>query len=215
MGKWHLGYEPANGPTRHGFDEFVGHSARSHRLPLAGSIDMGEGTGGMTKKLSREQGHNTTLITQHSVRFIKRASGQAVLSLCFTLRDPFSLADDSRQSTPGSRARRYEDAVGKLGPHAAGPVQPVVQGMIEELDASVGEILTAIKEQKLAKRTLVFFTSDNGGIVTQKGLPAIPDNRISDNSPWRGQKHGLYEGGHPCPGHRMVAGQNSGQPCFP
>ena len=32
VGKWHLGYRPTNGPTRHGFETFVG-PARRDRLP--------------------------------------------------------------------------------------------------------------------------------------------------------------------------------------
>ena len=31
------------------------------------------------------------------------------------------------------------------------------------------------------------------------GVPIIPENKISDMTPWRGQKHGLYEGGHRVP----------------
>jgi arylsulfatase A-like enzyme len=34
--------------------------------------------------------------------------------------------------------------------------------VVEELDWSVGEVLKALREEKLDKKTLVFFTSDNG-----------------------------------------------------
>ena len=197
MGKWHLGYEPSNGPTRHGFNEFVGHlhGATDYlsRVDRYGRRDWWH-----NEEAFHEEGHNTTLITKHSVRFIKEHRDKPFFLFVShsAIHFPWQTTADKAHRVPG---KRYQDAIGKLGPHAAGPVQPVVQGMIEELDASVGEILTAIKEQKLAKRTLVFFTSDNGGIVTQKGLHVIPENRISDNSPWRGQKHELYEGGHRVP----------------
>jgi len=197
MGKWHLGYKPTNGPTRHGFDEFVGHlhGATDYlsRVDRYGRRDWWH-----NEEAFHEEGHNTTLITKHSVRFIKEHRDKPFFLLVShsAIHFPWQTTADKAHRVPGNR---YQDAIGKLGPHAAGPVQPVVQGMIEELDASVGEILTAIKAQKLAKRTLVFFTSDNGGIVKQKGLPFIPENRISNNSPWRGQKHELYEGGHRVP----------------
>ena len=43
--------------------------------------------------------------------------------------------------------------------------------MVEELDASVGKVLDALRDAKLAEHTLVFFTSDNGPwlIMNQQG----------------------------------------------
>ena len=197
IGKWHLGYEPTNGPTRHGFDQFVGH--------LHGATDylsrvdrFGRRDWWHNEKAVEEEGHNTTLITEHSVRFIEKHRDEPFFLMVShsAIHFPWQTTADQAHRVPG---KRYEDAVGKLGPHAAGPVQPVLQGMIEELDDSVGHLLSAIQKHNLTERTLVFFTSDNGGIVRQKGLPATPENRISDNSPWRGQKHGLHEGGHRVP----------------
>jgi arylsulfatase A-like enzyme len=39
--------------------------------------------------------------------------------------------------------------------------------VVEELDANVGRVLQALRDEKLAERTLVFFTSDNGPWLTQ------------------------------------------------
>jgi arylsulfatase A-like enzyme len=54
---------------------------------------------------------------------------------------------------------------------------------VEETDASVGRLLDAIREAGIASRTLVIFTSDNGG--TSRGL----------NTPFRGHKGSTLEGG--------------------
>jgi arylsulfatase A-like enzyme len=54
---------------------------------------------------------------------------------------------------------------------------------VEEIDWSVGEILKALVDAGLDSRTLVIFTSDNGG--TQR----------SSNSPLRGFKASTWEGG--------------------
>jgi arylsulfatase A-like enzyme len=56
--------------------------------------------------------------------------------------------------------------------------------MLERLDWGVGQILTALDEQRLAQRTLVIFSSDNGG-----------DPPLASNRPLRGWKAQLYEGG--------------------
>jgi arylsulfatase A-like enzyme len=68
---------------------------------------------------------------------------------------------------------------------------------IAELDASVGRLLAALDRLKLADRTLVIFTSDNGGVIQ----PNSPEHRqamdagLAINGPLRDGKHGVYEGG--------------------
>ena len=196
-GKWHLGYQPTNGPNRHGFESFVGH--------LHGATDYishvdryGRRDWWHNEQPSDEAGYNTTLITDHAVKFIEVHRDQPFLLFVShsTIHFPWMLPEDQPQRQSG---QRYEGSAGKLGPHVGGPVQPVVQRMIEELDKSVARIVDALTQSKLNQQTLVLFTSDNGGIVRTAGVPIRPENRISDNSPWRGQKHGLYEGGHRVP----------------
>src|SRR5262249_55943982 len=55
----------------------------------------------------------------------------------------------------------------------------------EEIDWSVGHVLDAVRELKLDERTLVIFTSDNGGPVFQG----------AKNTPLRGAKNQTFEGG--------------------
>ncbi|MCH7726636.1 MAG: sulfatase [Planctomycetes bacterium] len=56
--------------------------------------------------------------------------------------------------------------------------------MIEAMDASIGRVLQELDKLKLSERTLVIFTSDNGGFAG-----------VSDNRPLRAAKGHLYEGG--------------------
>jgi arylsulfatase A-like enzyme len=56
---------------------------------------------------------------------------------------------------------------------------------VEEVDWSVGQVLDALRELGLAEKTLVIFTSDNGG--------SLPHG--SDNTPLRGSKGQTFEGG--------------------
>jgi len=212
MGKWHLGYEPENGPIHHGFDEFVGHlhgatDYVSH-VDKYGRMDWWH-----NDKAVNEPGYNTTLITDHSIRFIEEHRDEPFFLFIShsAIHFPWMTPEDEAHRQAGSR---YEGKLGKLGPHADGPVQPVVQRMIEELDASVGRIVETLKRMKLEKQTLLFFTSDNGGIVRLAGVPITEANRISSNAPLRGQKHGLYEGGHRVPAiawwpGRIAAGSES------
>jgi arylsulfatase A-like enzyme len=74
---------------------------------------------------------------------------------------------------------------------------------VEEIDWSMGQIMATLKELKLDEKTLVIFTSDNGGVG-------------GTSAPFRGGKGSIFEGGmrEPCimrwPG-RIPAGTTCNQ----
>jgi hypothetical protein len=63
--------------------------------------------------------------------------------------------------------------------------------MLESLDDSVGRIMQKLEDFKLGERTIIVFTSDNGGLATTEG-PRTPS---TSNAPLREGKGYLYEGG--------------------
>lgn len=68
---------------------------------------------------------------------------------------------------------------------------------INELDWSVGQLLATLDRLKLAERTLVIFTSDNGGVVApnNESTAAAMKAGLAINGPLRGGKHTEWEGG--------------------
>ncbi len=69
---------------------------------------------------------------------------------------------------------------------------PVYAAMTEDLDTSIGRILSKLDELSLASNTVVVFTSDNGGLrKIYTGVGEV----VSTNSPLRDEKGTLYEGG--------------------
>lgn len=69
---------------------------------------------------------------------------------------------------------------------------------IHELDWIVGEVLGALDRNGLAEKTLVIFTSDNGGMLNQGGQDAWKaGHRL--NGDLLGFKFGAWEGGHRVP----------------
>jgi arylsulfatase A-like enzyme len=64
----------------------------------------------------------------------------------------------------------------------------VYAAMVEAMDEAVGKVLRKLDELGLDEDTVVFFTSDNGGLSTSEGSP-------TSNLPLRGGKGWLYEGG--------------------
>jgi arylsulfatase A-like enzyme len=60
--------------------------------------------------------------------------------------------------------------------------------MVEAMDEAIGKVLAALEANGVADRTIVIFTSDNGGLSTSEGSP-------TSNLPYRAGKGWLYEGG--------------------
>ena len=83
---------------------------------------------------------------------------------------------------PDSWGRERERKVRRVQNHA------VYAAMVEQMDRAVGRVLSAIDRTGLAERTIVVFTSDNGGLSTSEGHP-------TSNLPLRGGKGWPYEGG--------------------
>jgi arylsulfatase A-like enzyme len=149
-------------------------------------------------KLVPQEGYATSLVTEHAVRFIESHRDQpfflyvAHLAIHFPWMTP---QDEGFRKVGGSYLKPTPGPDCKLGPHTPKQLEPVVRRMIEELDVSVGEIVSALRRLRLERRTLVVFTSDNGGYLSYSG--GWKD--ISSNGLCRGQKGQLYEGGHRVP----------------
>ena len=71
--------------------------------------------------------------------------------------------------------------------HITNHRERVYAAMIRSLDRGVGQVLDALRTNGLEDNTMVIFTSDNGGA----GYIGLPDV----NSPYRGWKITLFEGG--------------------
>ena len=69
--------------------------------------------------------------------------------------------------------------------------EPVYAGVIETLDDTVGRLLAKLDALKLADKTIVVFTSDNGGLHVPEG----PHPKITHNTPYRAGKGFVYQGG--------------------
>ena len=66
---------------------------------------------------------------------------------------------------------------------------PTYAALVESVDDSVGRVMAKLEEMKIADRTVIFFTGDNGGLL---GNPANP---VTSNLGLRAGKGSAYEGG--------------------
>jgi uncharacterized sulfatase len=158
VGKWHLGQLPQFLPMRHGFDFWFG-LPYSHDMRMTVPRDKGLQTAAYYQPrpeywdvalmrndtvLERPVDHRTLTkrYTEEAVRFIAANRGR-----------PFLLY--LAHSLPHIPLARADAFVG----HSAGGLYGDV---VEELDWSTGQVLDALRDQGLDRRTLVLFTSDNG-----------------------------------------------------
>ncbi|UUO08845.1 sulfatase [Blastopirellula sp. J2-11] len=157
-GKWHLGHHEEFLPLQHGFDDYVGlpysndmwpyHPAlrnlpkdeqrkRYPDLPLYEKNEIID-----TEVTPEEQRNLTTLYTEKAVKFIDDNHAKP-----FFLYVPHSMVH-----VPLYVSDKF---AGKSGAGIFGDV-------VMEVDWSVGQIIEALRRNKLDENTLVIFTSDNG-----------------------------------------------------
>ncbi len=189
-GKWHLGYQPPHMPTDFGFDDFrgllTGDGDHVSHVSRSGAEDWYH-----NENVEMEEGYSSELVTKHSIDFMRKNSGKPFFLYVAHLAIHFPW------QAPGEEAHRVVGkdywSLEKLGPHPEGQVGPIVQAMVEAVDASVGAIMAALHELGLDDNTFVFFTSDNGGYLEYAGKFR---GELSSNAPCRGEKGEVWEGGH-------------------
>lgn len=195
VGKWHLGYNQAQSPVQFGFDEFRGmlHGATDYHshINTFGRFDWWH-----NQESLKEEGYVTDLVTKNSIDLIEKWKDKSFFLVVshLAIHFPWQTPDDKAHRVEGKSYRGIgNELLSRHGQHPPEQYSEIVQTMIEELDKSVGEIIQEIYNNHIDKETVVFFLSDNGGIIKQSGYP------VSSNGVLKGAKHSLYEGGHRVP----------------
>jgi arylsulfatase A-like enzyme len=170
VGKWHLGYTTDFTPAKNGFDYFFGFKAGGtdyvkHANPK-GHNDLYE-----NNMPIKQDGYLTDLLASKSIEIIKSNHLKPFfLSIQFN-------APHWPWQEPGDPA--YPDT---MNWHRGGNPQKYA-AMVKSMDDAVGKIMQALEAQNLAQKTIIIFTSDNGG------------EEFSDMGIYAGMKETLREGG--------------------
>jgi arylsulfatase A len=187
IGKWHLGDGPEHSPLNHGFDTFLGTPLSNDSPPIDPKfhkidtlsqepdfrhfdVPLLRGTNIVERPVN--QTTLTQRYTEEALRFMKE-NKQKSFFIYFASTFPHVPLFASEKFKGKSLRGRYGDTV-------------------EELDASVGEILKWLRKNDLEKNTFVFFTSDNGPWL----------NRLQNGGSaglFRDGKGGAWEGGYHVP----------------
>lgn len=189
-GKWHLGPE-GYWPENHGYDVNMGgvdrggpYGGNKYFSPY-GNPRLPDGPPGehLPDRLATE---TAKFITAH-----RRQPFFAFLSF-YSVHTPL-MARPDLQKKYEAKARTLKPADPAWGQERERKVRlvqdhAVYAGMVEAMDLAVGKVLKALDEAGVGGRTIVVFTSDNGGLSTSEGWP-------TSNLPLRGGKGWPYEGG--------------------
>jgi arylsulfatase A-like enzyme len=213
VGKWHQGAHPQFHPNRRGFEEFFGFLGGGHRyLPGAHSeVEVGAGKKAAPSDAEHsspmlrnavtepERGELTTRLGEEATAYITRHARDAkpwFLYLAF--------------NAPHTPLQARDDMLKRFA-HINDERRRTYAAMVATVDEAVGKVLGGLDTSGQRERTLIFFFSDNGGPMTKRNANA------SINSPLRGQKGDVWEGGIRVPfvvswPGRLAAGKTYDQP---
>jgi len=206
-GKWHLGHaRKSMHPNARGFDHFYGHVTGG-----VGYWDHVHGGGydwQRNGETVREEGYTTHLIADEAVHLIETRDASKPLFLYLALNAPH-LPNEAPEETVAQYSD-IENVNRRL--HAA---------MVTELDTAIGRVMEALEKAGMADNTLVWFMSDNGGLnpsavsegllgwmntltswfgrplplLTLEFIRTNAEDGAADNTPLRGGKGTVWEGG--------------------
>lgn len=183
IGKWHLGAAPPFHPMKRGFSYFYGFLGGGHdyfKIDLRQPIKEG-----YLSALERNgqpagfDGYLTTALSIDAANFIDTNKD-----------NPFFLY--LAYNAPHAPLQAPKETIEKYA-HINDKKRRIYAAMVDEMDAGIGKVITALENNKLRENTLVFFLSDNGGPQTTKSQPKKWNG--SHNTPFRGGKGNLYDGG--------------------
>ncbi len=174
IGKWHLGGTGFY-PEQQGFDLNVGGTHRGSPASYFGPYDLPNLTGGSPEE------YLTDRLTSEALKSI-----EANRSRPFFLYLPHFAVHIPLQAKQQLIAR-YQAKVRPENPQR----EPVYAAMIHSVDEAVGLLMRKLEELGMAGRTVIFFTSDNGGLIYEGGRK-VP---VTSNAPLRAGKGHVYEGG--------------------
>jgi arylsulfatase A-like enzyme len=177
FGKWHLGRYHGYQPQQRGFDEFLGH--------YHGHIERYEYASQLVHngRPVETRGYVTDLFTDAAIDFIDDARRQSESSpfFCYVAynapHSPFQM-DTSHAHQPEGDA-----VIEKYLKRGLPLTQARLYAMVDRIDQNVGRLLAHLDASGIARDTVVFFMSDNGGVSRH----------------WTGELRGfkaqVYEGG--------------------
>lgn len=174
FGKWHLGDDEDNHPSKKGFDEAISTMGLHYHFKTDPVVDYPKDI------------YLADWLTDKAEDFIKRNKDRPFFLYLphFGVHAPWQAKEEwieHFKSKPGMGEQK----------------DPVYAAMIASVDESVGRVMKLLNDLKISGETVLIFASDNGGVggYAGEGLGNGKKSSVTDNAPLRSGKGSLYEGG--------------------
>lgn len=187
VGKWHLGAHPTLHPLNRGFDFFYGHLGGGHQY-FPEELTIKDSYGDIEEPGS----YKTWILHNHEpvkpTKYLTDAFSDAAVEFVRTHADaPFFLF--LSYNAPHTPLQATKEHLARFD-HIEDKKRRTYAAMVSAVDDGVGRVLQQLQELGLDENTIVFFLSDNGGPIAHNG---------SRNTPLRGAKSDVWEGGYRVP----------------
>ncbi|KAJ2950343.1 hypothetical protein O0L34_g8574 [Tuta absoluta] len=186
VGKWHLGSHSKDYlPLHRGFESHLGFW--TGKIDMYDHTNAEQGSWGTDFRRNFTTAHDlfgkyaTDVYTEEAIRVIRAHNASEPLFLM--------VAHSAVHSGNPWEPIRAPDRLVDSFSHIADPSRRRFAAVLSKLDESVGAVVSALQAAGLLRRSVVLFTSDNGGPAA-----GFNDNAAS-NYPLRGVKNTLWEGG--------------------
>ena len=170
VGKWHLGNQPENLPTKRGFDEFYGTLNNTPFFHPTNFIDSR--ISNEVQTVTDPNFYTTDAYADRSIDWIEKNKSKP-----WFLYLPFNA-----QHAPLQAPKKYLERFPKITDEK----RQLFAAMMASMDDAIGRVVGKIRALGQEENTLIFFIADNGGPTA---------STTSHNGPLRGFKMTTFEGG--------------------
>jgi len=173
VGKWHLGFcKWEYTPTWRGFHSFYGYYTGAEKYFVHERDNYFDFRKDMNVNYEAKGSYSTDLFTSEAVNIIKNHNTTSPLFLYL----PFQAVHAPLEAPTPDYEKHTKTGV---------PPRDIYRAMLSRMDSGIEKITQTLKDRGEWENTLLVFTTDNGGAVSQAG----------SNHPLRGTKGTLFEGG--------------------
>ena len=188
VGKWHLGTHPNFHPLKRGFDYFYGFLSGGHNYFMnqltIENLENVKSKWAWYKTKLREN-HKTLEFEDYKTDYLTYELSEAGLRFINKQAENnqsfFLFLAYNAPHTPMHATEKYLSRF----PDIDDKKRKTYAAMVSAVDDGVGNVLRTLKDNGIEENTLIVFLSDNGGA----------HNNASQNTPLRGTKGSVYEGG--------------------
>ncbi len=186
VGKWHLGIQDHQHPSKFGYQHFSGFRAGGNKvkdpeLEIDGEVQTVEGL-------------TTDLLTDYALGYLEAFAGKQPFAMSVHYRAPHAawlpVADEDWDAVKDLDLELPEPDFPDLDVDRAKRAMREYLASVAGVDRNIGRLLDALEEHGIAENTIVIFTSDHGYNIGHHGLLHKGNgSRLTNEFRGKGSRH--------------------------